>query len=202
MPFLEGEYWEKRYQAKDMPWEKGAPSPGLVDFLATHADVKRGTVCVPGCGAGHDARALAAAGFDTFGYDIARSAILLANESTASTGLSVRFACGDFLNDLPPFPFDWVFEHTLFCALDPRDRDEYVKAVIRWLKPGGHYLAVNYLIPDEDGPPYGTSRDELMRRFLPHFELLSEQVPRSYPNRTGLELMLWWKQKSRSGTGI
>src|SRR5262245_20251297 len=25
--------WETRYQSSDMPWEKGAPSPGLVDFL-------------------------------------------------------------------------------------------------------------------------------------------------------------------------
>ena len=27
------EYWEQRYQAGDMPWEKGAPSPGLVDVI-------------------------------------------------------------------------------------------------------------------------------------------------------------------------
>ena len=26
-------------------------------------------------------------------------------------------------------------------------------------------------------------------------DLLAEWVPRSYPNRTGLELMLWWKRK-------
>ena len=28
------EIWEQRYQTHDMPWENGAPSPGLVDFLA------------------------------------------------------------------------------------------------------------------------------------------------------------------------
>ena len=78
---------------------------------------------------------------------------------------------------------------------DPRDRDDYAKAVLRWLKPAGNYLAVNYLIPDTDGPPFGTTREDLMKRFLPHCELLAEWVPRSYPNRTGLELMLWWKRK-------
>ena len=26
---------------------------------------------------------------------------------------------------------------------------------------------------------------------------VEEWVPRSYPNRTGLELMLWWKRKVR-----
>ena len=89
--------------------------------------------------------------------------------------------------------FDWIFEHTLFCAIQPRQRDDYVRAVTRWLKPGGSYLAVNYLIPDKDGPPFGTTRQELWDRFSPRFDLLEEWVPRSYPNRTGLELMLWWR---------
>ena len=48
--------WEQRYQTNDMPWEKGAPSPGLVDFLAAHRQLPGETVCVPGCGTGHDAR--------------------------------------------------------------------------------------------------------------------------------------------------
>ncbi|HZQ46007.1 MAG TPA: thiopurine S-methyltransferase, partial [Verrucomicrobiae bacterium] len=75
------------------------------------------------------------------------------------------------------------------------DRDNYVAALLRWLKPGGHYLAVHYMIPDEDGPPFGTTRKELWGRFSPHFDLLQEWVPRSYENRTGLELMLWWRRK-------
>src|ERR1051325_8538370 len=187
--------WENRSQTNDMPWEKGEASPGLVDFLAAHPDLKRGTVCVPGCGIGHDVRAWAAAGFEAVGYDIAPSAVQLGRERTSAAGLSARFATGDFLKDAPPFLFDWVFEHTLFCAIDPGDRDDYVRAVSRWLKPGGNYLAVNYLIPDTDGPPFGTTREELIKRFSPTFELLAEHVPRSYPNRTGLELMLWWRRK-------
>src|SRR5206468_323688 len=98
----------------------------------------------------------------------------------------------------PPFHFDWLFEHTLFCAIDLGERDNYVRAVLRWLKPGGQFLAVNYLIPDKDGPPFGTTRDELWQRFSEHFDLVKEWVPRSYPNRTGLELMLWWKRKRQA----
>jgi cyclopropane fatty-acyl-phospholipid synthase-like methyltransferase len=189
------EYWEARYQTKDMPWEKGEASPGLVDFLASHPELKRGTVCVPGCGTGHDVRAWARVGFDAIGYDIAPSAVELASDWTTKAGLKARFEPGDFLRDTPPQLFDWVFEHTLFCAINPGERDDYVKAVLRWLKPGGDYLAVNYLIPDEDGPPFGTTRAELIRRFIPHFNLRAECVPRSYPNRAGLELMLWWTRK-------
>src|SRR5205085_983868 len=90
-------FWEERYQSGDMPWEKGAPSPGLVDFLAAHPKLTRGTVCVPGCGTGHDVRAWAGAGFDVSGYDIAPSAIRLAAERTQEAGLAAQFQLGDFL---------------------------------------------------------------------------------------------------------
>src|ERR1043166_5451101 len=108
--------WETRYQTNDMPWEKGAPSPGLVDFLAAHPDLPRGTVCVPGCGTGHDAREWAKAGFDVYGFDIALSSVEIATDKTAAAGLKARFQRGDFLRDDPPRRFDWLFEHTLFCA--------------------------------------------------------------------------------------
>lgn len=186
--------WESRYQSGDMPWEKGEPSPGLVDFLADHPDLPGETVCVPGCGTGHDAREWSKAGFRAYGYDLAPSAIQLSTERTQTAGLTAQFRLADFLRDEPPFPFDWIFEHTLFCAIQPAERDEYVRAVRRWLKPGGNYLAVNYLIPDTDGPPFGTTRKELCGRFSPHFELNEEYVPRSYPNRTGQERLFWWRR--------
>jgi len=189
--------WEDRYQTGDMPWDKGAPSPGLVDFLAAHPALPRASVCVPGCGTGHDVRAWAKAGFSVTGGDLAATAIQLSRERTAAAGLSAQFIQTDFLHDPPPQRFDWLFEHTLFCAIDPADRDVYVQAVLRWLKPGGDYLAINYLIPDTEGPPFGTTRDEVWRRFSPHFDLVQEWVPRSYPNRTGLELMLWWRSRAR-----
>ena len=144
------------------------------------------TTCGPGRGQG----------FEAFGYDIALSAIRLATERTRDARLSAQFQVADFLQAAPPMLFDWVFEHTLFCAIQPRERDDYVRALLRWLKPDGQYLAVNYLIPDRDGPPFGTTRDELWQRFSPHFELLQEWVPRAYPNRTGLELMLWWRRRA------
>jgi len=189
------EYWEERYQAHDTPWEKGAPSPGLVDFLATHRDLAGETVCVPGCGTGHDVREWAKAGFRAYGYDIAPGAVRLGTDWTRAAGLRAEFRRTDFLREAPPFPFDWLFEHTLFCAIQLEERKLYTQAVLRWLKPCGQYLAVNYLIPDKDGPPFGTTRKELWQWFSPNFELREEWVPRSYPNRTGLELMLWWRRR-------
>ena len=183
--------WEERYQTGDMPWEKGAASPGLVDFLAAHPELPRGTVCVPGCGTGHDVRAWAEAGFEVHGFDIAPSAIRLSRERSQGVK-NARYQLVDFLVDPPPMRFDWLFEHTLYCAIDPEQRADYARAVLRWLKPGGQLLAVHYFIPDKEGPPFGTTRDEVVQRFSPNFSLIEDWVPRSYPNRTGLERMFWW----------
>lgn len=193
---MQSHYWENRYQNGDMRWEKGAPAPGLVDFLKAHPHLKRGSVAVPGCGTGHDVRAFAAMGFAAHGFDFAPSAIRLAREKTAAAGLTATFHQIDFLNDDPPQKFDWLFEHTLFCAIKPEERDEYVRAVLRWLKPDGKYLAVNYFLCDPDGPPWPTHREELLARFSPHFELLADWLPRSYPNRAGKEWMFWWSRRT------
>ncbi|HEY1174017.1 MAG TPA: methyltransferase domain-containing protein [Verrucomicrobiae bacterium] len=189
------EYWEELYQKNETPWEKGEPSPGLVDFIAAHPELSRGTVLVPGCGTGHDVRVWAQAGFQVTGYDIAPSAVELGREKTTAAGLKAEFRLGDFLRDEPPQLFDWIFEHTCFCAIKPEERELYVAAVSRWLKPNGQYLAVNYLIPDTDGPPFGTTREEIVERFSPTFVLVEDLVPRSYPNRTGLERMFWWRKR-------
>ncbi|MFO1500801.1 MAG: methyltransferase domain-containing protein [Verrucomicrobiota bacterium] len=187
--------WEQRYQTKDMPWEKGAPAPGLVDFLAAHPDLPSATVAVPGCGTGHDVLAWARAGFKVCGYDLAPSAVQLCRERVGDAGLHATCRVADFLRDDPPQTFDWLFEHTLFCAISPACRDDYVRAAERWARPGGQFLAIHYLIPDTDGPPFGTTRQEILDRFSSGFELIEDWVPRSYPNRTGLEWMLWWRRR-------
>jgi len=207
---MSGDYWEEQYRAGNAHWDKGAPSPGLVDFLAAHPELPRGSVGVPGCGAGHDVREWARAGFAASGFDIAPTAIRLCRQKTKAAlrpaapasrrpfPLEISFQVADFLRDRPPRKFDWLFEHTLFCAIQPLERDEYVRAVLRWLKPNGHYLAVNYMIVEEGArPPFPATRGELLRRFTPHFEVISEWMPRSYPNRTGRERMFWWRRKPR-----
>src|SRR5258707_6941462 len=96
------DFWESRYQSGDMPWEKGEPSPGLVDFLAAHPELPRGTVCVPGCGTGHDVRAWAKTGFEAFGFDLAPSAAKLAPEKTPAAGVPTQVLRADFLPGKPP----------------------------------------------------------------------------------------------------
>jgi SAM-dependent methyltransferase len=187
-------FWEELYQKGDTQWEKGEASPGLVDFVAEHPDLPKGTVLVPGCGFGHDVRVWAKAGFAVTGLDIAPSAICFGRERTPE-GLSATFQLGNLLADEPFARFDYFFEHTLFCAIQKTERDQYLSALKRWLKPDGTYIAIFYMIPDDDGPPFGTTREEIKLRFGSDFELLESWVPRSYPNRTDLEWMTVWKRK-------
>ncbi len=184
--------WEDHYRRGEIPWEKGAPSPGLVDFLAT--EPVRGRVLVPGCGLGHDVRALAGTADEVVGIDIAPSAVV-ASRAFPPTGRE-RYELAD-LFALPAWwrgAFDWVWEHTCFCAINPAQRPAYVEAVADALRPGGQLLAIFYLDPGNDtpdeGPPFEVSIAELDRLFLPRFTLVREWLPQhAYPGREGREWM-------------
>lgn len=191
------ENWESRYQADETPWNKGEASPGLVDFLKESKEKSlAGKVLVPGCGFGHDVRAIASPQNEVIGLDIAPSAVSSAQEIPPVAGES--YICGD-LFDLPADllktwrgSFDWVWEHTCFCAIDPSRRADYAMAVSELLKPGGHLLAIFYLDPGEpDGePPFGVTLEELDALFGANFEMVREWLPaRNFPSRKGGEWM-------------
>ena len=60
--------WDRRYQIGDIPWEKGAPAPPLLEWLQACGPL-HGNILVPGCGYGHDVRAIAAAAPDANPWD-------------------------------------------------------------------------------------------------------------------------------------
>jgi len=183
--------WESRYRHGDTPWEKGVAAPPLIDFLARHPI--KGEILVPGCGTGHEVRALASQDFHqttVIGLDLAETAITLA-QGIPPVGQET-YVQGD-LFALPSSwngRFNWVVEHTCFCAIDPTLRAEYVRAIAQILKPGGQYFAIFFMTPDsEQGPPFGTTQEEIAQLFEPNFELSEEWVPtRTFEGREGREL--------------
>lgn len=184
--------WEARYQSGDTPWEKGAPCPGLLEFIGVNPPIE-GDVLVVGCGLGHDVRAISKPENEVIGLDLAPSAIKCAREFPRVADESYRL--GDLLELPPDFygAFDWMWEHTCFCAIDPSMRREYVNSAAAALKPGGHLLAIFYMNPrdpEENIPPFGTTKSELDGLFRKKFELLREWEPsKAYEGRGGLELM-------------
>ncbi len=184
--------WQRRYETDDTPWDKGEPSTVLVDFLRENRIA--GRVLAPGCGRGHDARALAAQGeVSVVGLDLSPAAIAQAKSLTTGTTANLDFIAADFFH-LPQEligSFDWLVEHTCFCAIDPKQRTDYVIAAASALRPGGRIFGIFYLDPgSETAPPFRVSRDELSALFDPHFTLLQEWVPkRSFPGREQRELV-------------
>ena len=183
--------WEAAYRLRETPWEKGKPHPALVDFLAENGALT-GEIFVPGCGSGHDVRALSTPANHVLGVDLAPFAI-------AKAGASPKIANEEYLlADLFALPaelngrFDFVFEHTCFCAIDPTRRPQYVETIVRLLRPGGKLIAIFFINPDHDdpGPPYGVRRLELEKYFGGNFSVEREWIPeRTHAGREGRELM-------------
>jgi len=190
--------WESRYQSGDTPWEKGYAAPPLMDFLVR--EILHGKVFVPGCGVGHDVRALSRKGAEVIGLDFAPSAIQRAQSFTA-VGRETYIE-GDLFHLQGHYKnsFDWVFEHTCFCAIQVRQRPEYVRIIHGVLKDSGLLLAIFFMNPDlegKEGPPFPATKDELNTLFAPCFELQKEWVPTTgYPGREGRELMRLLRKKS------
>jgi SAM-dependent methyltransferase len=158
-------------------------------------------VLVPGCGAGHDVRALSAEGAEVVGLDIAPRGINKAETFPVSCG--ERYELGDFLNlgKQHHHAFDWIVEHTCLCAIDPSEREAYARSVAQALKPEGKYLAIFFREVSDykgNGPPHPISREQSDDLFGDSFELIKSFVPQqTYPSRAiGAEEVCWMRLKA------
>jgi SAM-dependent methyltransferase len=187
--------WDACYRAGDTPWDKGAPAPPLLEVVERLGTAiwGSGPVLVPGCGLGHDVRALAASGIPVLGLDISETAVEMARSLPVAGGET--YEAGDFLD--PSWRegrhFSAVWEHTCFCAIHPSLRENYAAAAAGVLQPGGMLIGVFYLTPNDPGevpagPPFNVSVAELDGCFSPWFERIDAWVPqRVYPGREGRE---------------
>jgi len=190
--------WNARYVAGDTPWDKGVAHPALLSRLKTQP--LTGNVLVPGCGAGHDVRAIADHGaVRVTGIDISTAALELARCFPQAVNQS--YVEGDFLtgNAVPPGAFDAIFEHTCFCAIPPARRADYVVAAAAALCEGGYLLAVfftNPENPDPHSPPFRCGAGEVAELFERDFEFLERQtVHPTYPEREGRETLCLLRKK-------
>ena len=113
--------WKARYEAKSTPWDLAREHPELERRLAARELGPPATVYVPGCGRGHDALALARAGFRVTAVDSVDVVELGEGSKLEELGrLGSSFRVADALA-FETEPVALVFDHTFFCAL-PLDR--------------------------------------------------------------------------------
>lgn len=187
--------WENCYRIGEMPWDKGSAAPPLIEMIGRHGSsvFGAGPVLVPGCGLGHDVRAIAGHGIAVVGLDISETAVAQA-DALPKSGLET-YEMGDYLS--PDWcegrSFSSIWEHTCFCAIDPSQRAAYARSAAALIVPGGMFTGVFYLTPngpgeEMDGPPFNSTIAEIEGLFFPNFEKIDAWVPQSaHPGREGKE---------------
>ncbi len=183
--------WENRYLQGTTGWDLGQPAPALSEWVGSQGPSENTTsAIVLGAGRGYDALLFARHGFQVTAVDFAPSAIAALAQEAAATHLSLVLLEQDIFSLLPQWQghFNYVVEHTCFCALDPNLRSAYVDLTANLLSPQGELLAVFFTHDRPGGPPFGISIPELKALFIPYFEVLSlDPVAISVPSRRGEE---------------
>lgn len=194
------ESWEAIYQAGDAGWDIAKPAPPFQTLLENSPDwLKSGKLICFGAGNGHDSNFFAEKGFDVTAADFAPSAIK-SIKKYASNNSSLKALEADILNldEEHKSAYDYVLEHTCFCAIPVNNRKKYVEAAKKVLKPGGILFGLFYRFdpPDEKGPPYATSEEEIRQLFLDDFEVVEWSTPKnSHKKRQNRERLIALKVK-------
>jgi SAM-dependent methyltransferase len=147
----------------DMPWDRDEPHPLLAEWARSHQVRGAGRrAVVVGCGLGADAEFLAGLGFETVGFDIAETAVRVAQER--HQGTPVSYQVGDLL-DLPRewvHAFDLVVDVFTVQALPDPPRAAAIVNVGRLVGPGGTLVVVAYRGDSTwDPPPWPLTREEV-----------------------------------------
>lgn len=188
--------WNACYERRETPWDRGYATPVLDEVLARHPALFQGRIMVPGCGAGHDARWLAARGCQVTGVDVAPLALERARAQDPSGSVDFVEASLFALPQSMQHQYDLVWEHTCLSALDPAQRSAYAQGIRTALKPGGIVAGVFFINPEldpgETGPPFGISGEELDALWhQAGFHLVDSWVPETgYEGRVGRERVL------------
>ena len=196
----QAQFWQQRYEQDSIGWDMGQVSPPLkiyIDQLAEAA--KEQAILVPGAGNAYEVGYLYEQGFTNVTLVDFASAPIRDFAERYPDFPSDKLICADFFELSPEiYQFDWVFEQTFFCAINPARRDEYVEKMARLLKPKGQLVG---LLFDKDFGrqelPFGGTKDEYQQRFATHFDIdIMEPSYNSHPARQGSELFIKMRVKN------
>ena len=196
---LTAKAWEQKYQKYGDRWDLGCPAPPFINLLASANAPQPGKIAVLGCGKGHDALLFAEAGFEVIGFDFAPTAIAEATTTAQARKIEAQFFQQDIFTLDREFThsFDYVLEHTCFCAISPKKRSQYVEVVKTILRPQGKLIALFYTHNRPGGPPFGVKPKEILDYFTSHFEPIVFQVAQdSIARRQGDEHLAIFKLRS------
>ncbi len=191
--------WQQAWKAGRTPWDAGGSPPALVELIRAER-VPAGRILVPGCGTGYDVATLARADREVVGIDLseqARDAFTTAHPDLPGT---VTYEIADFFSYEAGDGFDFIWDYTFFCALDPAQRSTWADTMARLIKPAGILATLVFPfedpISDREGPPWPINT-ELVRTFVEGAfdEVEVRRAERSHPGREGRERLALWKRR-------
>lgn len=192
--------WNARYEMGSIPWDLGRAHPELETRLALDPALGTGSVgsvLVPGAGTGHDAAALAQAGWRVTAVDIAPAVEAPLLRRLVADHASVVIA--DSLELDAEEPFDLVFDHTFFCAIDPEARPRFGAMASRVLACSGSVISIVFPIGrpvSEGGPPWGIGVGDMASALGPSFVLAEEGGAARIPGRRWTHEWTRWVRRT------
>ena len=138
---------------------------------------------MPGAGRGHDALAIGQAGWVVTALDFAES--LRARLAERMAGVGGTVVIGDAFG-YKAGPFDLVFDHTFFCAIEPDRRPLFGALVDRVTRPGTRLVSVVFPIgraPSQSGPPWGVLVEDITRALSSVWTLTVDEPAIDPPGR-------------------
>ena len=184
-------FWSDRYQNSDTPWDQAGAHPALNSVLPQLKLAKQ-KVLVPGCGRGHDAALFAQQGHIVTGVDFSADAVAEAKKLYGHIP-NLNFAQANIFQfaEQNAGTFDLIFEHTLYCAIDPSLRNKLVQAWRKVLQPRGQVLGILFSFNQRKGPPFGGSEWEIRERLKKDFHFIYWTRWRlSSERRQGIEVVV------------
>lgn len=186
-------FWDVRFEAEFTPWDQGAVPACLADYVKRHP--APAPVLIPGCGAAHEIRLFAAAGWPVAAIDFSAAAVSKARALLGPLGEHVHEA--DFFADSPVMKsIEVVYERAFLCALPVTLRTAWAARMAALIPAGGRLMGFFFFGQSEKGPPFGIDRDTLASMLSPAFDLIEDSAPPdSIPVFAGKERWQVWRRR-------
>jgi methyl halide transferase len=185
---LDDAYWSNRYTIGTASWDLKAVSPPLKAYFDQLTN-KNSSILIAGCGQAHEAAYLLSLGFKNITLvDVSEVLVSQLQQTFKNTNVKI------YHKNIFEFTgqFDFIFEQTLFCAIEPKLRATYVNTMYNLLKPTGKLVGVLFGVHFEKaGPPFGGTLPDYQQIFSPKFNFKTfAPCYNSITPRQGTELFI------------
>ena len=167
-------FWNNKYLNKEDGWDIGSPTPVFMDYSSKLASKSK--ILVPGCGRGYDALYLSSKCHNVDALDFSSVALDFLSKKTHNLKNNLNIINADFFSLSQKYNnvYDYIFEYTFFCAIDPLLRKDYSQKCSSLLKKNGKIIAI-FLplknINNNTAPPFQVTINHVHEFFSDNFDI-------------------------------